>query len=182
MRKPNGTAAKIARASRLSEKNLLPDAHAIARCQIESVSRLNVEGRVPRVDIPHRRCPVLVRGVPVGHHILAQRGIPLLRSPVSREGQKELLVGRKSFLVRFSFARRCRAVSVIRRRNARHVGDVFRQGLLAVQRQVRKWLVSVILRGQLRGRGVEVLDPPASTSCARRLWNRTRCLRCQMCG
>ncbi len=45
----------------------LPDAHAVGRREVEFVSGLDIERRVPCVEVAHRGCPKFVRlAHPVG--------------------------------------------------------------------------------------------------------------------
>ena len=85
----------------------------------------------------------------IGHHVLAKCSFPRLRSPILSESDEKLLIAGETILRGHGFARERSFVSVIRRGNAGHVGDVFRQRLLAIYREIRKRSVGVILGGEL---------------------------------
>lgn len=72
--------------------NVLPDTDAVFWCEIEFVSRFNVEGVVPCVDIAHRVRPELRRGVRISNDLLAEGCIARFRAPVLAKGDKELLI------------------------------------------------------------------------------------------
>src|SRR5215831_9654163 len=94
----------------------------------------------------------------VSHYLRTQCGIARLRTIILRESDKELLVAGEPLLLRSWLAAERRAIAVIRGRDAGNVGDIFRQGLLAVDGQIGERFVRVILRGQLRRRGVKMLQ------------------------
>src|SRR5580704_12953299 len=49
-----------------------PNAHAVSRGEVELVSRLHIECRVPRVEVAHGVYAELPWGVVVGHHLLPE--------------------------------------------------------------------------------------------------------------
>jgi len=52
-----------------------PNVHPVLRGKIELLSRLDIECRVPCVEVAHRNQPELFRGVSVGHYLLAERSV-----------------------------------------------------------------------------------------------------------
>jgi hypothetical protein len=56
----------------------LPDSHAVGGGEIELVSRLHIECRVPCIEVAHRVYPELVGGVYVGHHLMPKVGFTRL--------------------------------------------------------------------------------------------------------
>ena len=100
----------------------------------------------------------------VGQDAVAQRRLARLAAPGLRPAEEEAL-RRRETLERFvGLARARQRVAVPRGREARDVGDVLAEGQLAVDRQVREWLVLVVLRRERGTRGFEareiVLGPP----------------------
>src|ERR1039458_136834 len=74
----------------------LPNPHAFRRSQVQRFSRLDIESRVPGVDIANRICPELGGRVRVNRHLLAQRSVPRLCPIVLAESDEELLVSRET--------------------------------------------------------------------------------------
>jgi len=56
----------------------LPDAHAVWQGEVKFVSGLDIECRVPRVEVSYRSCPEFVGGMLVGHHCLPKVCFTLL--------------------------------------------------------------------------------------------------------
>ncbi len=52
----------------------LPDPHTVRRSEVKLFSGLNVECRIPCVDVADRGCPERVGGVGVGHNLLTESG------------------------------------------------------------------------------------------------------------
>ena len=70
-----------------------PDVHALIWRQIQSVARLDVEGRVPGVDIPHDSVgAVFRRTVGIGDQLLTQGALAGLGLPPLRVPEEEALV------------------------------------------------------------------------------------------
>src|SRR5579862_3680205 len=122
----------------------LPDLHPVCRGEIEFFSRLDVERRVPRVDVPHGIRAELRRRVRVSHHLLAELCFSRLGSPGLSKGDEELLVAGESVLHRGGYARERSMVAIIGGRETRDVGDVFSDGLLSVYGDVGEWLVGIV--------------------------------------
>src|SRR5450759_1652941 len=57
----------------------LPNPHAFRRSQVQRFSRLDIESRVPGVDIANRICPELGGRVRINRQLLAERSFPRLR-------------------------------------------------------------------------------------------------------
>ena len=94
----------------------------------------------------------------VGHDLLAQRRLPHLRRIVLTEGDEELLVAGESILHGRRLAGEGSTVSVISGRDARHIGDVLGQRLLAIEGDIGEGLVGVILRREFRGGGLKMRE------------------------
>ncbi len=56
----------------------LPDAHSVSGGEIELVSGLYIECRVPCVEVAHSDRPELVGGMGVGHHLLPEKSFTRL--------------------------------------------------------------------------------------------------------
>src|SRR5579863_9154027 len=65
-----------------------PDSDALRGRQIQRLSRLHVEGAIPRIDITYCICAILAWRVRIGHHLLAQCSFTRLFSPVLCESEK----------------------------------------------------------------------------------------------
>src|SRR5580693_8613991 len=147
---------------------LSPDLYAVWWCEVELVSGLDVESRIPGVDVADPVCAVLGGGVRVGHHLLAERGFTLFRSPVLSEGDEELLVAGESVLGGGGLASERGVVGIERCGDTGVVGNVFRKRLLAVHGKVGKRFVAVVLRGESGGGGFEMGEvggrPPIADS------------------
>jgi hypothetical protein len=89
---PTGTDGADPAQSMLSNSRFSPDPHAIRRGKVKFLSRLNLESRIPRIDVAYRGGPVLPWGMRVRHHFLPQGRVPHFRSPVLTEGDEELFV------------------------------------------------------------------------------------------
>src|SRR5580704_19363620 len=70
----------------------LPDANALARCQIQFFSRLHIECSVPGIDVAHGARPVFPGRMRIRHHLLTKRRFACLLSPILSKSQEELLV------------------------------------------------------------------------------------------
>src|SRR5258705_9119807 len=71
---------------------------------------------------------------------------------------EELLVGCEAVLLGCVLARSGSVVAVISRGQAGDISDVLGQGLLAVDGEIREWLVSVVLFDESPGVGFKVLE------------------------
>src|ERR1700683_862217 len=55
-----------------------PDAHAVGRREVELVSGLDIECRVPCIEVAHSDRPEQVGGVGVSHHLLPEKSFTRL--------------------------------------------------------------------------------------------------------
>src|SRR6266704_6865591 len=95
---------------------------------------------------------------------LPQRRYPDLLTPTLREGEEELLVVRQALDDRRLLAAERKPVGIVGRGQSGHVGDVFAQRLLAVDRDVGERTIAVVLLDELPRGSLEVgqvlLGPP----------------------
>ncbi len=139
-------------------QNSLPNPDAVWWGEVELLAGADVECRIPWVEVADGGGAVLRGGVAVGDHLLAERGFALLFSPILSEGKEELLVGGKAVLCGGGLARERGAVAVVSGGEAGNVSDVFSQRLIAVQGNVGKGFVGVVLGGEPGGGRVEVRE------------------------
>ena len=149
--------------------------HPPIRRQIQLLSRLHVEGGIPRVEIPHGHRAERVGRMTVDRDSLAQRGVAHLGCPRLRVGEEEALVpGEALDHGRLFFAQRS-SVGIVGRGKAGDVGDVLAKRQLAVDVETRKGLVRVELCGQrLSGllESFEILRRPPVAQAAGRIEQR----------
>jgi hypothetical protein len=72
-----------------------PDSDAVWRGKIELVPWLDVENRIPCIEIAHGICAEFVGRMYVGHDLLPEHGGIRLRRVALRPGEEKLLVARK---------------------------------------------------------------------------------------
>src|SRR5208283_450637 len=84
---------------------LLPDDYAVWQGEVKLVSRLNRERGVPGIEIAHRICPILRRGVRIRQNLLAERSLTRFGCPVLAKSNEELLIPGEAVLCRSGFAR-----------------------------------------------------------------------------
>src|ERR1700687_5294802 len=104
---------------------LLPDAHAIRCSEVKFLSRLHIESGVPGIDIAHRGGPILARSMRGRQHLLPERGVPRLRSPVLAERDEKLLIAGQPISRRRGLARERSLITIVGCGDAGHVGHVF---------------------------------------------------------
>src|SRR5215468_4742702 len=101
-------------------------------------------------------------------NLLTERSFRTLNRPNLSETKKELLVTRKAIPYRRFAPAECCSISVVCGVKSGKISDVFSQGLLSVDREIRERFVSVVLRRELFGRGIETrqvrLFPPVAHS------------------
>ena len=124
--------------------------------EVELVGGLDVEGGVPAVFVADGEGAVLAGGVGIGEDLLAESGVAGDGAPVLTEGDEELLVaGEAADLGRVAaFERGVEGVEG--GGETGYVGDVFAEGLPAVDVDVGEGLVGVVLGGEGGGDGFEV--------------------------
>src|SRR5262249_1955097 len=147
----------------------LPDAHALVGGEIQLFPALDIEVRVPGIDVTHFGGAILVGSVTIRQHLLAQSAVADFLSPVLREGNEELLIAVEAVLRGRALACERRAISIVRSGQSAEVGDVLSQRLFSVDGEIGKRTVSVILSGQggagfLKVFEVVVSPPVAHTS------------------
>ena len=163
--------------------SLLPDPHPLLRRQIQRLSRLHIERRVPRIDVSHRISTILRRRVRIHHHLLALRGFAHLRRIILAEGDEELLLAGEAVLLRSLLAPPATPCS---RRRTRQCPQRRRCSPPA---SACRSHADPGTGNTCRTAPPASLSPPqsapdqtASTSCAPCPSSRRRCPRCRRCG
>ena len=124
--------------------------------EVELVCGFDVEGGVPAVVVADGGGAVLAGGVGVAEDLLAEDGFAGDGAPVLTEGYEELLVAGQVVYLRGFGAFEGGVVGVVGGGEAGCVGDVFAEGLLAIDVEIGEGCVGVVLGGEGGGDGVEV--------------------------
>jgi hypothetical protein len=70
-----------------------PDVNAIPRCKVQLIARLDVEGRVPRIDIAHDSVDAEGRRtMGIRHHLVAKLFVANEGVPALSSGEEETLI------------------------------------------------------------------------------------------
>ena len=151
--------------------------------QVELVCGLDVECGVPAVVVADGGGAEFAGGVGIDEDLLAEGGVAGDGAPVLAEGDEELLVAGEVVDLGGFGAFEGGVEAVVGCGETGYVGDVFAEGLLAVDGDVGEGFVGVVLGGEggcdcLRS----VRNPRESTSCGRGPWSRRRLLRSRRCG
>src|SRR5947209_1415922 len=118
--------------------DLPPDLHPLVGREIELLPRLDVERRVPGVDVAHGNCAELIRRVRVGQHLLAERFGARLGGPALRESKEEALVAGQAPDHRRGLAAERVPVRLISGAETRDIGDILVDCQLAIHVQARQ--------------------------------------------
>src|SRR5947208_9255558 len=141
-----------------------PYAYAIRGPEVQLLARFDAERVIPRVEVAHRVGAILGRGMAVGDDALPQGGLADLLTPALCEAQEEQLLAAEAGSPRRGLALERAPPGVVGHREARDVGDVLAQRLVAVDVDVGERAVGVELRDETLARGLEVrevaLGPP----------------------
>ena len=161
----------------------LPDVDAVFGGEVELVGGLDVEGGVPAVVVADGGGAEFAGGVGIDEDLLAESGVASDGAPVLTEGDEELLVAGEVVDFGGFGAFEGGVEAVVGCGETGHVGDVFAEGLLAVDGDIGEGFVGVVLGGEGGGdRLRSARGPRASTSCGRGLWSRRPLLRSRRCG
>jgi hypothetical protein len=146
----------------------LPDFYALVGCEKELVGGFNIESGIPGVVVADGLGSEVAGGVGVGENLLAEGCVAGKGSPVLSEGYKKLLVSGVGPVGGCGLTFERGAVAVVGSGEASYVGDVFSQGLLAIEGQVGEGFVAVVLDHEGGGTGIEVSEvfrrPPVADS------------------
>ena len=134
----------------------LPELDAVFGGEVELVGGFDVEGCVPAVVVADGAARISAWSVRIGEDLLAEGGVAGDGAPVLGEGDEELLVAGEVADFGGVAAVEGGVVAVEGGGEASDVGDVFAQGLAAVDGEVGEGFVGVVLGGERGGDGVEV--------------------------
>ena len=167
----------------LTRRSNLPDPHPLIGSEIEFFAGLDVEGRVPSVDVADGVGTVFVGRMAVRHHDHPQRLGPHLATPALPECDEEPLIAGQAFGGGSFLAAVCSTVCVVGGRKPGDIGDILAERLFAVEVQAGQRLICVVLGRELVRRRLKMLEvlrrPPVEQSSRRR---RTGCPCRRSCG
>src|ERR1700728_3030577 len=132
-----------------------PDANAVVGCQVESFAGFDVEGFVPGIGVTHDVGAVLSGRVSVGEDLSTKRGLAGFGSPVLTVSDEELLVTGESILGGGFGSLQRDAIAIVGGGDSTEVGNVFVDGLLAVDVNAGERLVGVVLLLEFCGFGLK---------------------------
>jgi len=126
----------------------LPDLHALVGREVKLLALLDVEGRVPGVDVAHRQRPELAGRVTVGQNALAKCLVSHFCGPRLSEGDEEALVSSEAVEHRGFLAAERVLVGIVRGCQTRDIRDILAESQLAVHVQARERFILVVLSGE----------------------------------
>ena len=142
----------------------------VVGCEVEFVGGFDFEGGVPSVDVADGFGAIHARGVRVGEDLLAEGVVADLGAPVLGVGDEELLVAGEVVDDGCGLAFERGVVRVEGGGDSGYVGDVFGEGLAAVDGDVGEGVIGVVLGGEGVGRCFEVSEvfggPPVADAAA----------------
>ena len=125
-----------------------PNPGPVLGFQVKFVTRHNVEGLIPGIDVTNGIAAILARRMDVGRELAAQGGFILKLAPALREGDEEALLAGKAADHNVAFAFEREKIRVVCDQQPCRVGDVLAEHLFTVDASVCQWAVPVELLDQ----------------------------------